>query len=82
MPIQFADSRFKKGARFIGLELGLVSFKGVNLSNLEFINVKWLEKTEMWFFRRMAVIDEQMLDKNHDYDQVSAIYNQLTNNYL
>jgi hypothetical protein len=29
----------------------------------------------------MAVIDEQMLDKNHDYDQVSAIYNQLMNNY-
>jgi hypothetical protein len=77
--IQFDFSTFEKGARFTGpLELGLVSLKGVNLSNLEFINVKWLEKREMLFFTRMGIIDEQMMDKNHDnYDEVSAIYNQL-----
>lgn len=84
--IQFDFSTFEKGASFTGgskpLEVGIVSFKGMNFSNVEFINVKWLEKREMLFFTRMGIIDEQMLDKNHDnYDEVSAIYNQLKTNY-
>jgi len=48
--IRFNHSTFRKRVQFIGdaenkqlLELGHVSFKGVDLSNVEFRNVRWLK---------------------------------------
>ena len=62
------------------LELGLVSFKGVELSNVEFHNVRWL-KTKSLVVRN-KIIDEQLLDSNYaNYEEVSKIYNQLRKNY-
>ena len=75
--------------RFIGvpennqlLDLGLVSFKGVDLSNVEFHNVRWL-KPKRSFFPRYMIIDEALLgkSKNTNYEEVSKIYNQLRKNY-
>jgi hypothetical protein len=75
--------------RFIGvpennqlLDLGLVSFKGVDLSNVEFHNVRWL-KPKRSFFPRYMIIDEALLgkSKNTTYEEVSKIYNQLRKNY-
>ena len=68
IPIKFGDFKFGKTVRFIGglmkpLELGLVSFKGTDLSNVEFHNVKWQLKTELLFFSRRIIIDEIMLEK-------------------
>ena len=87
--IQFDYSTFRKRVQFIGdsknkrlLELGLVSFKGVDLSNVEFHNVRWL-KPKRSFFPRYMIIDEVLLgkDKNTKYEEVSKIYNQLRKNY-
>jgi uncharacterized protein YjbI with pentapeptide repeats len=66
--IKFDDSIFRKMVRFIGaftkpLELGLVSFKGADLSNVDFRNVKWQLKTQLLFFPRQIIIDEIMLEK-------------------
>ena len=62
------------------LELGLVSFKGVELSNVEFHNVRWL-KTKSLVVRN-KIIDEQLLYSNYaNYEEVSKIYNQLRKNY-
>ena len=77
--------------RFIGdpntkqlLELGLVSFKGVDLSNVEFHNVRWF-KPKRSFFPRYMIVDEVLLgkskNKNTNYEEVSKIFNQLTKNY-
>ena len=65
------------------LELGLVSFKGVDLDNVEFGNVKWLEKKELFFITRNAIVDEMLMDKEKykEYQYVSKIYNQLRKNY-
>ena len=85
--IKFDYCKFRKLMQFIGdpstpLELGLVSLKGVNLSNVEFHNVKWL-KTKNLFFSRYMIIDEALLGKgkNTNYEDVSKIYNQLRKNY-
>jgi hypothetical protein len=85
--IRFDYSTFRKRVQFIGyteskqlLELGLVSFKGVELSNVEFHNVRWL-KTK-FLVTRNKIIDEQLLDSNYaNYEEVSKIYNQLRKNY-
>jgi hypothetical protein len=87
--IQFDYSTFRKRVQFIGeaeneqpLELGLVSFKGVVLSNVEFHNVRWF-KPKRSFFSRYMIIDEVLLgkSKNTNYEEVSKIYNQLRKNY-
>jgi hypothetical protein len=87
--ITFDYSTFRKRMQFIGdaekkqpLELGLVSFKGVDLSNVEFHNVRWL-KPRNSFFSRYMIIDEALLGKNKNinYEEVSKIYNQLRKNY-
>ena len=58
------------------LELGLVSFKGVELSNVEFHNLRWLKTKSL--VTRNKIIDEQLLDSNYaNYEEVSEIYNQL-----
>jgi hypothetical protein len=58
------------------LELGLVSFKGVDLSNVEFHNVRWLKTKSL--VARNKIIDEQLLDSgNANYEEMSKIYNQL-----
>jgi hypothetical protein len=85
--IRFDYSTFRKRVRFIGyteskqlLELGLVSFKGVELSNVEFHNVRWLKTKSL--VTRNKIIDEQLLDSNYaNYEEVSKIYNQLRKNY-
>ncbi|MGB7638354.1 MAG: hypothetical protein WBL88_12380 [Nitrososphaeraceae archaeon] len=81
--IRFDYSTFRKRVQFIGyteskqlLELGLVSFKGVELSNVEFHNVRWLKTKSL--VTRNKIIDEQLLDSNYaNYEEVSEIYNQL-----
>ena len=89
IPIKFDYCKFRKTVRFKGksekekkLELGLVSFKGVDLSNVQFDNVEWqkIEK-EMIFITRDVIVDEKMLDKYRNYEEVSKIYNQLRKNY-
>jgi hypothetical protein len=64
------------------LELGLVSFKGVDMSNVEFHNIRWLKPKKLLFPRYM-IIDELLLgkNKNTNYEEVSKIYNQLRKNY-
>jgi uncharacterized protein YjbI with pentapeptide repeats len=87
-PVQFNYSTFRKRVRFIPAEnsdkpidLGWVSFKGVDLSNVEFHNVRWL-KTGRFLFWRYKIIDELLLDiHNSNYGEVSRIYNQLRKNY-
>lgn len=84
IPIKFDYATFRQRTRFIGsteypLELSGVSFKGVDLSEVEFHNVKWLRnKYPPW---REMVIDEVLLEKNKNYEEVSKIYNQLRKNY-
>ena len=86
--IKFDYCTFRKRVQFIGeseeekpLHLGLVSFKGVDLSNVEFHNVKWQEIKELIFITRNAIVDEKMLGENGNYEEVSKIYNQLRKNY-
>jgi uncharacterized protein YjbI with pentapeptide repeats len=88
IPIKFDYCKFRKTVQFIGksekkepLQLGLVSFKGVDLSNVEFHNVKWQEIKEPIFITRNVIVDEKMLYKNGNYEEVSKIYNQLRKNY-
>ncbi len=91
IPVRFDYATFKKRVRFLGdssnpLNLEAVSFKGVDLSNFEFHNVRWKEKEERLFYilplvRRKIIIDEEFMDKNKNYEDVSKIYNQLRKNY-
>lgn len=57
-----------------------VSFKGVDLSQVEFHNVKWLKKKGS-FINRTTIVDEETLDEYANYQDVSRIYNQLRKNY-
>ena len=62
------------------LELGLVSFKGIELPNVEFHNARWLKTKSL--VTRNKIIDEQLLNNgNANYEEVSKIYNQLRKNY-
>lgn len=84
-PIDFDYSTFRKRVRFIGspdkpLSLCAVSFKGVELSNFEFHNVEWIQRRNL-LKHRYILIDELLLKKNGNYDEVSNIYNQLRKNY-
>jgi uncharacterized protein YjbI with pentapeptide repeats len=89
IPIKFDYCKFRKTVQFKGksekkepLRLGLVSFKGVDLSQVEFHNVEWQKIKEMIFITRNVIVDEKMLDKeNGNYEEVSKIYNQLRKNY-
>jgi hypothetical protein len=100
--IVFDHSTFRKRVRFIGhainqLNLGLVSFDGVDLSNAEFHNVKWIKERGK-LVTRNVIIDEVLTknkppgsntnDKNGDssvriqsWSEVSRIYSQLRKNY-
>jgi uncharacterized protein YjbI with pentapeptide repeats len=85
-PIRFYYSTFRSRVRFIGnsdelLDLSNVSFKGVNLDNVEFHNVKWREDKVLWFIKRNIVADELFMDELKNYQEVSRIYNQLRKNY-
>jgi hypothetical protein len=71
--------------RFLGhssspLQLKSVSFKGVDLSQVEFHNVKWLKKKGS-FINRTTIVDEETLDEYANYQDVYRIYNQLRKNY-
>jgi hypothetical protein len=84
-PIQFGYSAFRKRVRFIGtsdteLELGLISFKGVELSNAEFYNVKW-SREKGFLITRNIIIDEKLAEEDTSYEDVEKIYNQLRKNY-
>ena len=86
VPIKFDYCTFRKRVRFIGktekpLQLGLVSFKGIDLSNIEFHNVEWQKTKDLIFITRLIIVDEKALDKNSNYEEVSKIYNQLRKNY-
>jgi hypothetical protein len=89
IPIRFDYSTFRSRVRFIGksdkpLDLSNVSFKGVNLDNVEFHNVKWREDKVLWFLpfiKRNIVADELFMDELKNYQEVSRIYNQLRKNY-
>jgi hypothetical protein len=89
IPIIFDYSTFRSRVRFIGdsnkpLDLSNVSFKGVNLDNVEFHNVKWREDKVLWFLpfiKRNIVADELFMDELKNYQEVSRIYNQLRKNY-
>jgi uncharacterized protein YjbI with pentapeptide repeats len=99
-PIKFDDTQFNGKARFIGdvttpLRLDLVSFKGVDLTNVVFQNVKWLKRGRLW--RRNIIVDEFIVDqvvKNSKiaknkirgenagfFDEICGIYNQLRKIY-
>jgi len=88
IPIKFDYSTFRKRVQFVGesekekpLQLGLVSFKGVDLSNAEFHNVEWQKTKEMIFITRNIIVDEKVFRENGNYEEVSKIYNQLRKNY-
>jgi uncharacterized protein YjbI with pentapeptide repeats len=89
IPIRFDYSTFRSRVRFIGdsnkpLDLSNVSFKGVNLDNVEFHNVKWREDKVLWFLpfiKRNIIADELFMDELKNYQEVSRIYNQLRKNY-
>ncbi|AJW71048.1 pentapeptide repeat-containing protein [Nitrosopumilus adriaticus] len=83
IPINFDFSTMRQRVRVSGkvnepVVLEGVSFLGVNLQNFEFNNVKWLSPKRMW---RKVIINELMLEKNKNYDDVSDIYAQLRKNY-
>jgi hypothetical protein len=52
----------------------------LDLTNVEFHNVKWREKKEL-FTKRKIIIDEEFTNINKNYEEVSKIYNQLRKNY-
>jgi uncharacterized protein YjbI with pentapeptide repeats len=93
IPIRFSYSTFRKRARFVGdpnpkenVQLGWVSFVGVDLTHVEFANVKWRTKEEKMFYvanvsEREVTIDEEFLDRMKNYGEVSKVYNQLRKNY-
>jgi hypothetical protein len=63
------------------INLSSVSFKGVDLTNFEFNNVIWIETQGVDFLRRVIIIDEILLEKNKNFEDVIKIYNQLRKNY-
>ena len=69
------------------IDLSLVSFKGIDLSNTEFNNVKWSQTRKgrfllgSRFLQRNIIIDEIILDESRNYEDVIKIYNQLRKNY-
>jgi hypothetical protein len=90
IPITFAFATFRKRVRFVGtpnktalslLELGSVSFKGVDLPNAEFHNVNWLREKELFLITRNTIVDEKLMGKDTSYEDVAKIYNQLRKNY-
>jgi uncharacterized protein YjbI with pentapeptide repeats len=91
IPIKFDYATFRKRARFTGepnkpLQLGFVSFVGVDMTNIEFSNVKWKSKEEKFLkivkvIERDVIIDEEHLEGKNNYGEVSRIYNQLRKNY-
>jgi uncharacterized protein YjbI with pentapeptide repeats len=86
IPIRFDYSTFRSRVRFIGnsdkpLDLSNVSFKGVNLDNVEFHNVRWREDKVLRFIKRNIIADELFMDELKNYQEVSRIYNQLRKNY-
>jgi uncharacterized protein YjbI with pentapeptide repeats len=86
IPIIFDYSTFRSRVRFIGnsdepLDLSNVSFKGVNLDNVEFHNVKWREDKVLRIIKRNIIVDELFMDELKNYQEVSRIYNQLRKNY-
>ena len=91
IPIIFDYCKFRKTVQFNSksekekpLELGLVSFKEVDLSNVVFNNVKWQEIRDWFRIPRNIIVDEKMLGINRNYrnyQEVSKIYNQLRKNY-
>lgn len=46
IPINFAFAKFRNKCRFIDMDLSKVSFKGTELSKVEFHNVKWLSNQD------------------------------------
>lgn len=85
VPIKFDYSTIRKRMRFIGsnsikCNLSSISFKGVDLSNVEFHKVKWLV-SKTFLFHRNSIIDERIDDGDKNYQEISAIYNQLRKNY-
>jgi hypothetical protein len=85
IPFGFDYSTFRKRVRFIGLpdkrvSLTGISFKGVDLSNFEFHNVEWIEKSEI-IKSRLIVIDELFDTRFRNFEEISKIYNQLRKNY-
>lgn len=86
IPIKFNCCTFRKSVQFIAkiekpLQVGLISSKGVDLSNIEFHNVKWQKTKDLIFITRDIIVDEKTLDENSNYEEVSKIYNQLRKNY-
>ena len=94
-PINFTYAIFRNRTRFIECDLKNFSFKGVNLSNVEFHNVNWLKqsiatkKDKKSFMKRIhnkifssaeTIIIDSLMD-NLNYKNVSYIYNQLRKNF-
>jgi uncharacterized protein YjbI with pentapeptide repeats len=85
VPIKFDYSTIRKRMRFIGSDsikcnLSSISFKGVDLTDVEFHKVKWLQ-SKTFLFHRNSIIDEKIDDRDKNYQEISAIYNQLRKNY-
>ena len=86
IPVQFDSVAFMDKARFIGepglrMNLKYVSFRNVDLSNVEFYNVEWGEEVrELVFFRRLKIINEDFID-DKNYGEIATIYHQLRKNY-
>jgi len=84
--IDFSHSTFRKRVRFIGspqekITLASVSFKGVDLTNVEFSYVDWIKEHDFGYFERFIIIDEKMLETHLNFEDVIKIYNQLRKNY-
>jgi len=82
IPIKFDYAKFEKKARFIDMDLSNVSFKGVQLSNVEFHHPKWRQKNARLgkkFGARNIIVDE--IAKQPDYQSIAYTYNQLRKNY-
>lgn len=84
IPIRFDYATFRKRVRFVGkpnsmLNLETISFKGVDLLNAEFHNVKWL--TASFPTNRSMIVDEKIVHLKKNYEEVTKIYNQLRKNY-
>jgi hypothetical protein len=84
--VDFALASFRKRVRFNGtyknpVYLTSVSFRAVDLINVEFHNVVWLKTHNHGFLQRYLLVDEKLLEKSKNYEDVSTIYNQIRKNY-